>query len=260
MKFFAYTLALLLVAAFIAGPFVAPYAPQSFELKSQMQTPTHDHVLGTDELGRDILSRLLYGARVSLGIAFVVVSISLSVGLLMGFISGYFGGLCDKIFIAISDVFQAFPGFLLAIALAAFLPPSILNVIFLLSFVGWVGYARLARAQVMGLKEREFLQATKALGVPLPRVFFLHVLPNIAGPILVQAAFGMAGVILVESSLSFLGLGLPVTVPSWGKMLDSGTGLLLAAPHISIFPGLAIMVSVLTFNLLGDTLRDRYQR
>lgn len=242
----------------LVGPFTAPHDPYAYDLQLEMNGPDSEYLFGTDENGRDILSRILFGARFSLGIAIAVVALCMSLGVLIGFIAGYLGGWWEKSFLAVSDIFQAFPGILLAIAVAAFLPPSVLNVILLLSFVGWVGYARLTRAQVLTVKQREFVSAANGLGIPVWRIFLKHILPNIAGPLMVQGAFGMAGVILIESTLSFLGLGIPVTVPSWGRMLDSGSSLLLVAPHISIFPGLAIMFAVLTFNLLGDRLRDRF--
>lgn len=248
----------LLVFMALIGPFVAPYNPSAYDLKIEMQGPSEKHWMGVDENGRDILTRIFYGARVSLGIGIVVVSLCVSLGVTIGFLAAYFGGWFEKIFLIVTDIFQAFPGILLAIAVAAFLPPSILNVILLLSFVGWVSYARVTRAQVLTVKQREYVQAAHSLGVPVWRLFAKHIVPNIAGPLLVQAAFGMAGVILIESTLSFLGLGIPVSVPSWGRMLDSGSSLLLVAPHISIFPGLAIMLAVLTFNLLGDQLRDKF--
>lgn len=260
MRYVPVILLVLLFTIALLGPLVAPFNPFESNLPLEMQSPSADHWFGTDENGRDIMSRLFYGARISLGIGVAVVTMCLSLGILVGFLAGYLGGWWEKIFLAVSDIFQAFPGFLLAVAVAAFLPPSVMSMILLLSFVGWVSYARVTRAQVLTMKTQEYIQAARGLGLSLGRIFLRHVLPNIAGPLLVQAAFGMAGVILIESSLSFLGLGIPVEVPSWGRMLDSGSSLLLVAPHISIFPGLAIMVAVLTFNLLGDDLRDRLER
>jgi len=191
-------------------------------------------------------------------ISLSVVSACLFIGIIIGYVAGYFGGIADRSFLFIADIFQAFPGILLAIAVAAFITPGILNLILLLSFVGWVSYARVVRAQVLELKSRDFVQASKALGVSRWKLLWKHLLPNMAGPIIVQASFGMAGVILVESSLSFLGLGLPADTPSLGKMLDSGVNLLLVAPHVSIFPGAVIMLFVLSFNLIGDRLREKF--
>jgi peptide/nickel transport system permease protein len=199
----------------------------------------------------------LFGARISFVISLVVVTLCLFTGLVAGFLAGYFGGLIDRVFLFVSDLFQAFPGILLAIAIAAFLPASVLNLILLLSFVGWVSYFRVIRAQVIEMKRREFILAGQALGMRKRRLLFYHFLPNMAGPIIVQASFGMAGVILSESTLSFLGLGLPENVPSLGKLMDSGVNLLLIAPHVSIFPGLIIMAFVLFFNLMGDRLRAK---
>ncbi len=251
---------ILLLTACIAGPWLAPYPLEWYDLRVLNSLPTFSHWLGTDESGRDVWTRLLWGARVSLGIGIVVTFLCASTGTLIGCIAGYAGGWTERAFLVVADVLQAFPGFLLAVALAAFLPPGIGNVIFLLTVVGWVGYARMTRAQVLMLKEREYVQAQQALGSPTWRIFVFHLLPNMAGPLLVQTTFGMAGVILVESTLSFLGLGIPVTVPSWGRMLEGGSQLLLTAPHVSIFPGMAIMIAVLTFNMLGDGLRDKLAR
>lgn len=260
MKYFAYMLLLLLLTIALAGPFLVSHSPDQLNLKISLQPSSHAHVLGTDENGRDILARLIFGARVSLGIGVAVVLLCAFVGIPLGFCAGYFGGWVDRIFLSVGDVFQAFPGILLAIALAAFLPSTVFNVIGLLAFVGWVSYARMARAQTLALKEREYVAAALSLGASRRRLFVCHFLPNMMGPLLVQAAFGMAGVILTESTLSFLGMGLPATIPSWGRMLDSGSQLLLVAPRLSLFPGLAMMISILTFNLLGDALRAKYER
>lgn len=260
MRYLLVLLLTVMLMGALFGPWLAPADPYQNDLQHELQPPSLDHLLGTDENGRDLLSRLLVGAGLSLGIAVAVSLSCLTLGLVIGFLAAHVGGWFERVFLFVSDVFQAFPGILLAIAVAAFLPPGLLNIIFLLSFVGWVSYARVTRAQVLSLKKREFIEATRANGVPLWRVFALHVLPNIMGPLIVQVAFGMAGVILIESTLSFLGLGLPLTMPTWGRMLDAGSALLLVAPHISIFPGLAIMLAVLTFNFLGDALRERYTR
>lgn len=239
------------------GPWFAAHDPMALHLDRILTSPSGAFLLGTDANGRDILAQILHGARLSLFLGVVVVLISTATGLVLGFLAGYFGGKADRLFILVADVFQAFPGFLLAIAIAAFLTPGIKNLVILLSFVGWVGYARVVRAQVFEMKTREFILAGHALGLKLPRLFFKHFLPNMAGPLIVQASFGMAGVILAESTLSFLGLGLPESVPSLGKLMDSGVGLLLVAPHVAFFPGLVIMVFVLSFNIIGDFFRER---
>ena len=247
----------LLVASAVLAPWIAPHDPDAYFLNQKLMGSHGSFLLGHDADGRCVLSRLLYGGQVSLTIAMTVVAISLSTGLFLGGIAGWFGGLLDAVFLFISDIFLAFPGFLLAIGLAAFLPPSLLNVVFVLSLVGWVGYARLVRGQVMELKNREYVLAARVVGASRRRLFLRHLIPNLAGPLMVHATFGMAGVILVESTLNFLGLGVPPTTPSWGAMLDQGTQYLLIAPHLSLFPGIFVMAVVLGFNFLGDGLRDK---
>jgi peptide/nickel transport system permease protein len=247
----------LLIIAALFAPWLAPYDPSQYDLTLAFAGPSWAHPFGNDADGCDMLSRVLYGARVSLGIGLGVVGVSLVVGCLIGIISGWFGGIIDRIFSFVSDVFLAFPSFLFALAIAAFLKPSVINVILILCIKGWVTYARLVRGQTLTLKEREFVQAGRAIGVGIPRIFVRHLFPNMVGPIVVNASFGLAGVIMIESSLSFLGLGVPVDIPSWGNMIDQGTQYLLVAPYLSIIPGIAIMLVVLGFNFLGDGLRDR---
>jgi len=251
----AIVIALILTAFF--APWIAPHNPGTYHLDKSFDGSSASYPLGNDSDGRDILSRIIYGARVSLGISVAVVGVSLVVGCILGMMAGYLGGFVDRIFLFITDVFLAFPGFLFAIAIAAFLEPSVANVIIILCIKGWVSYARLVRGQTLALKEREFVIAGRATGVGLPRMFLRHLFPNMIGPVVVNASFGLAGVIMIESSLSFLGLGVPVNTPSWGVMLDQGTKYLLIAPHLSIYPGIAIMLVVLGFNFLGDGLRDK---
>ena len=250
---------IIIVLLFIAvfAPYLAPHDPNQFNLSLKFMGPHAGYLFGNDADGRDILSRIIYGARISLGIGVVVVTISIISGCLIGVVSGYVGGKIDGFVQMVCDVFLAFPSFLFAIAVAAFLKPSIVNVILILSLKGWVTYARLVRGQTMALKEREFVLASRALGANPARIIWHHLLPNMIGPIVVNASFGMAGVILIESALSFLGLGVPPGTPSWGAMLDQGTQYLLIAPYISIFPGFFIMLVVLGFNFLGDGLRDK---
>jgi len=255
-KIGAIIIAVLIITALFA-PWIAPNDPDEYHLDKSFASPSMEYPFGNDADGRDILSRVIYGARISLGVGLAVVGFSLILGCAIGVGAGYFGGWTDKIFLFISDVFLAFPGFLFAIAIAAFLTPSIVNIIIILCIKGWVTYARLVRGQSLAMKGSEFIQAGRAIGASSSRIMFKHLLPNMVGPILVNASFGMAGVILIESALSFLGLGVPITVPSWGAMIDSGTQYLLIAPHISIFPGIAIMLVVLGFNFLGDGLRDK---
>jgi len=248
---------LVAVLAALVGPALSPYNPAAQELARRLEPPTLSHPFGLDELGRDILARLLAGARISLLVGLAVVSVSSVVGMLVGSIAGYFGGRVDDVISRVVDVLMAFPGILLAIALVAVLGPSLTNVVLALSVIGWVGYARLVRGQALRTRELDFVQAARALGAGSPRVVLRHVLPTAFPAVVVQATLGMAGAIIAEASLSFLGLGVQPPTPSWGTMLDAGRAHLFDAPHLTIFPGLAIALLVLGFNFLGDGLRDR---
>jgi peptide/nickel transport system permease protein len=247
---------LVVVVAAIAGPFVAPFDPSTQEMALRLEGPSVLHWFGLDELGRDIFTRILYGARISLLVGIVVVSVSATVGIALGAIAGYFGGRVDEAISRIIDILLAFPGLLLAIALVAVLGPSLTNVVMALTLIGWVGYARLVRGQVLRAREFEFVQAARALGATTPRILLRHVIPTTLPAVTVQATLGMGAAILNEASLSFLGLGVQPPTPSWGTMLNYGRGHLLDAPHLTIFPGVAIAVLVLGFNFLGDGLRD----
>ncbi len=240
------------------GPLLPLADPNQSDWTSRFQAPSVQHWLGLDQEGRDIFSRLLYGARLSLLVGFSTVFFSMTLGTLAGLVAGYWGGKLDELFVFLSDIFMAFPSILLIIAVAAFVPPGVLNIIVILSVVGWVSYGRIVRAQVLGVKELDYVQAARVLGISRRRILLRHILPNVLGPLIVNATLSLAGVILAESTLSFLGLGVPPGIPSWGGMLDAGTAYLLIAPHLSIVPGLAIMVTVLAFNFLGDGLRDYY--
>ena len=243
--------------AAIFGPWLAPADPNAQDLALRLAAPSGSHFFGLDELGRDIFSRLLVGARISLLVGLAVVSVASSVGILMGALAGYYGGKVDLIISRVMDVLLAFPGILLAIALVAVLGPSLTNVVIALSFIGWVGYARLVRAQVLRVREFEYVQAARALGARTPRILLRHVIPATMPTVIVQATLGMAGAIIAEASLSFLGLGVQPPTPSWGTMLDAGRSHLFDAPHLTLFPGLAIAILVLGFNFLGDGLRDK---
>jgi peptide/nickel transport system permease protein len=246
---------LTLVALF--APWILPYDPSVQDLATRLEAPTWDHPFGNDELGRDILSRVLLGTRVSMRVGATVVLLSGIFGVLIGGFAGYVGGQTDLLVtVIVVNSLMAFPGILLAIALVAFLGPGIDRLIFALSVIGLAGYARLARGQVLKVKTLEFVEAARALGASGPRVFFLHVLPSIIQPILVQASIGMAAAILLEASLSFLGLGIAPPTPSWGAMLNDGRGHLFDAPHMVLFPSIALVLTVLSFNFLGDALRD----
>src|SRR5579864_4858538 len=241
----------------ILAPWLAPQDPARLDLDGRLLPPGHGHWFGTDELGRDILSRTLYGARISLVVAVSVVSLSLGIGLIAGLAAGFYGGWTDTVInVYLTNAFLALPGILLAIAFVAFLGPGLFNLILALSISGWVGYARLVRAQVMVVKEREFVEAARALGASDLRVVCQHVLPNIVQPLIVQAAIGMAGAVLAEATLSFLGLGVPPPAASWGSMLNDGRSHLFDSPHLVIFPAMAVMLCVLSFNFIGDALRD----
>src|SRR2546423_2917095 len=252
---------MVFVAIFIVfalfAPWIAPKDPALLDLPSRLQAPSAAHWFGTDELGRDILSRVIYGARISMLVGSGVVAGSLLLGMFFGSIAGYYGGYADKFFnVIIMNAFLSFPGILLAIAFVAFLGPSIFNLILALCIGGWVGYARLVRAQVLAVKEKEFVEAARALGASDWRIVTRHILPNIIQPVIVQAAIGMGSAILAEATMSFLGLGVPPPTASWGSMLNDGRAHLFDAPHLVLFPAGAVMLAVLSFNFIGDALRD----
>jgi peptide/nickel transport system permease protein len=256
------TVTLLLIALF--APLVAPKDPNVQDTSRRLEPPSKEHILGLDDLGRDVFSRIVYGARVSLRVGFSVVLIASIIGVTLGAIAGYFGGLADVLIMRLCDILLAFPGILLAIALVAVLGPSLNNVILALATIGWVGYARLVRGQVLKVREMEYVTAAKALGARSPRVIALHVLPNVINPVIVMATLGLAGAILAEAALSFLGLGVQPPTPSWGAMLTAGRRYLGLANHLAIFPGAAIMLAVMGLNFLGDGLIDaldpKYQK
>jgi len=245
-----------LVGCAVFAPYIAPFNPFDQNLYEGLNSSSSDHLLGQDRLGRDILSRIIYGSQVSVLVAVLTVGVSSIVGVLLGAVAGYMGGRVDEIIMRVCDVLLAFPGILLAIALMAVLGPSLSNVIIALCLMGWVGYARLVRGQVLSIREREFVQATRASGAGNRRILLRHILPNALSPVLVEASFGMASAIVAEAGLSFLGLGVQPPSASWGSMLNQGRPYLLIAPHLTLFPGLAIMAVVMGFNFLGDGLRD----
>jgi len=245
----------LLLALF--APWIAPRDPAYIDLPARLSPPTAAHWCGTDELGRDILSRLIYGSRISMLVGSCVVAVSLGLGLIIGSAAGYYGGRIDRfINIVVMNAFLSFPGILLAIAFVAFRGPGIFNLVFALSLGGWVGYARLVRAQVLAAREREFVEAARALGASDLRIIVRHILPNIIQPVIVQSAIGMAGAILAEATMSFLGLGVPPPTASWGAMLNDSRSHLFDSPHLVLFPAAAVMLAVLSFNFIGDALRD----
>lgn len=252
---FALTVLLLFLA--VAAPWLSPYDPTAQNLPLRLMGPTLSHWMGTDQVGRDVLTRILFGARVSLSVSVSVVLGAGIVGLAIGSLAGYFGGWFDRVVnTVLINAFLSFPGILLAIAFAAFLGPGIGKVILALIVTGWAGYARLARAQILQAREMEYVLAARSLGASHARILIRHLLPNILQPVLVQATIAMAGAILAESTLSFLGVGVLAPMPSWGAMLSDAKSHLFDAPHLVIFPALAVMAAVLAFNLLGDALRD----
>jgi peptide/nickel transport system permease protein len=239
------------------APWIARQDPAAINLPGRLNSVSSAHWFGTDELGRDILSRVIYGARISMLVGASVVATSLILGLIIGSIAGYYGGGIDRFFnVVVMNAFLSFPGILLAIAFVAFRGPGIFNLVLALSLGGWVGYARLVRGQVLAAREREFVEAARALGASDLRIIVRHILPNIIQPVVVQGAIGMAGAILAEATMSFLGLGVPPPTASWGTMLNDGRAHLFDAPHLVLFPALAVMLAVLSFNFIGDALRD----
>ena len=252
---FAIVLVLILAALF--APWIGHANPSAQNLATRLQPPSMQHWMGTDELGRDIFSRILFGARISLLVSICVVLGCGTIGLTLGLLAGYTGGAFDRaVNLLLINAFLSFPGVLLAIAFAAFFGPGIGKVILALVITGWAGYARLARAQVLKVKESEYILAARSLGASPLRIVLRHLLPNILQPVLIQATIGMAGAILAEATLSFLGLGVLAPIPSWGAMLNDARSHLFDAPHMVVFPALAVMLAVLAFNLLGDAWRD----
>jgi len=253
---FGLGVALVIFLVAVAAPVIAPTRPAAIDLNAELQPPSIHHPLGTGENGLDVLTHVVYGARVSLWVSIFAVGISAIVGVLLGGMASYVGGVFDEALMRALDILLAFPRILLAIFITAVMGPSLANVVFALAVTGWTGYARLVRSQVLTLRERDYVRAAQALGAGHSRILARHLLPNAAGPLIVQITFGIPAAILAEASLSFLGLGAPPGTPSWGSLVDQGTQYLLLAPHIALFPGLAIALTVLGFNFLGDGLRD----
>jgi peptide/nickel transport system permease protein len=239
------------------APWIAPQDPAQIELPQRLHTVSMHHWFGTDELGRDIFSRVVYGARISMLVGIGVVGFSLGIALVIGSLAGYYGGMLDRfINVVVMNSFLSFPGILLAIAFVAFVGPGVFNLIVALALGGWVGYARLIRGQVLLARERQFVEAARASGASDWWIVTRHILPNIIQPVVVQAAIGMAGAVLAEATMSFLGLGVPPPTASWGSMLNDGRSHLFDAPHLVLFPAIAVMLTVLSFNFIGDALRD----
>lgn len=238
------------------APWIAPYDPTAQDITRRREPPSREHPFGLDEVGRDLLSRVIYGARVSLYVGVASVSLAIIAGTLIGAISGYAGGWVDNVVMRIMDIMLAFPSLLLAIAIVAILGPGLLNMLYAIAFVSIPVYARLVRASVLAARETDYVLAARAIGCSSARILFRHIMPNCLTPIIVQGTLGIATAILDAAGLSFLGLGAQPPTPEWGAMLGQGRGSVFTAPHVVIFPGLAIMLTVLGFNLLGDGLRD----
>lgn len=244
------------VSTAVFAPWIASYEYDSPDITAVLKAPSQEHIFGTDEFGRDIFSRIVYGARISLQVAFVAVGFSMVIGTVLGAIAGYYGGVVDYMITSITDIAWSFPTTLLAIAFIAALGTGLQNVIIAIALASWSGYCRVVRGQFLSLKQREFIEAARILGMSDARIIFRHILPNAFTPVVVMATLELPKAIVVEASLSFLGLGAQPPQPSWGVILDSGKGLVGQAPWVSFFPGLMIMIVVLGFNLFGDALRD----
>ena len=243
-------------ASAVFAPLIADFAPQGQNPDAILMPPSAAHWFGTDEYGRDVFARMLYGGRVSLWVGFVSVGISVSIGLCLGLLAGYFRGFVDECIMRFVDVMLCFPSFFLILAVIAFLEPSILNIMIVIGLTSWMGVARLVRAETLSLRERDFIHAARLSGAGTARILLRHILPNAMAPVLVSATLGIAGAILLESSLSFLGIGVQHPLPSWGNILIEGKQTLGVAWWLSLFPGLAILLTVLGYNLLGEGLRD----
>lgn len=253
---FGGTIVLILFLIAIFAPLIAPRDYITMDFPSMLKPPSSEYLFGTDEFGRDIFSRIVYGSRISLQVGFIAVGISLLIGTILGAIAGYYGGIIDYILSSITDIAWSLPVSLLAIALVAALGPSLRNLILAVALVSWSGFARLVRGQFLTLREKEFVEAAKALGYGDARIIFKHILPNALAPIIILTTLEVPKAIIIEASLSFLGLGAQPPTPSWGSIMNAGKDYIMEAPWISIFPGLMIMIIVLGFNLFGDALRD----
>jgi peptide/nickel transport system permease protein len=250
----ALVLALFVVSIF--AHWLAPYDPNSIDLKQVLMPPSAQHWLGTDTLGRDVLSRIIYGSRVSLKVGFVAVGLATLIGLVVGALAGYYGGWVDAALMRLVDLMLCFPAFFLILAVIAVLEPSIWNIMAVIGLTSWMGVARLVRAEFLSLREREFVTAARALGASDFRLIMRHMLPNALAPVMVSATLGVAGAILTESALSFLGLGVQPPTPSWGNILTAGKDNIEIAWWLSVFPGLAILITVMSYNLLGEGIRE----
>lgn len=253
---FGLVIVLLMVSFSLLAPWISPYDPTEVHVEKVLWPPCKEHLFGTDELGRDVLSRLIWGGRISLAVGLIAVGIATAVGLLLGALAGYYGGWVDEVIMRLVDVMLCFPTFFLILAVIAFLEPSMVNIMVVIGLTSWMGVARLVRAEFLSLKERGFVLAARAIGASSMRIIFFHILPNAMGPVFVWMVLGTGNAILVESALSFLGIGIQPPVPSWGNMLSSGKDYLEVAYWLSLFPGMAILLTVLGYNMLGEGIRE----
>jgi peptide/nickel transport system permease protein len=247
---------MLLFAVSLLAPWIAPYDPSTIDLKHVLAPPSFGHPLGTDQLGRDVLSRMIWGARISLKVGFVATGIAMLIGTILGAASGYYGRWVDTIIMRFVDIMLCFPTFFLILAVIAILEPSIWNIMIVIGLTGWMGITRLVRADFISLKERDFVSAARVIGASDFRIIFVHILPNAMASVLVATTLGIAGAILTESALSFLGIGVQPPIPSWGNILTAGKDNIDIAWWLSLYPGLAILITVLGYNLLGEGIRD----
>jgi peptide/nickel transport system permease protein len=247
---------LLLITISLLAPFIAPYDPTTIDVHNVLSPPSKEHLLGTDELGRDLLSRIIWGSRVSLKVGFVAVGIAILIGIVIGALAGFYGGVIDAVLMRFVDIMLAFPTFFLILAVISILEQNIFTIMAVIGITSWMDVARLVRAEFLSLKEKDFVSAARAVGVSDKRLIFKHILPNALSPVFVAATFGVAGAILIESGLSFLGLGVQPPDPSWGNILTAGKDNIEVAWWLSLYPGLAILITVLSYNLVGEGLRD----
>ncbi len=253
----AAVLLIMLVLTAVVGPFLVSYDPLAMDLDSLKQPPDRAHLFGTDSKGRDILSRVVYGSRISLSVGIIAAALSLCIGIFFGLIAGYFGRTVDAFFSQVFDIFLAFPSLLLAIGISAVMPPGLTSAMLAITLVGWAGFARLVRGITLSLKEQTYVEASRALGASPARILYRHILPNALPLILVAGSLRVGGFILLEAALSFLGLGVQPPTPTWGSMISLNRAYINSAPWMVIFPGLAISITVICFNILGDFLRDK---
>ncbi|KAF0155818.1 MAG: peptide/nickel transport system permease protein [Syntrophaceae bacterium] len=247
---------ILLFVVSLLAPVLAPYDPGAIDLKNVLAPPSGEHWFGTDQLGRDVLSRMIWGARISLKVGFVATGLAILIGMVLGAVAGFYGGWIDAVIMRFVDVMLCFPAFFLILAVIAFLEPSIWNIMIVIGLTGWMGVTRLVRADFVSLRERDFVRAARAIGANDARIIFMHILPNALASILVAATLGIAGAILTESALSFLGIGVQPPTPSWGNILTAGKDNIDIAWWLSLYPGLAILITVVGYNLLGEGIRD----